>query len=139
MVEVGNKPRFKHVIAMAPLIDVIFMLIIFFMFAGSLVRPNPFDVELPVATSVDQSPPATLVVDVSGFGELALNGEASSREKLMRRVGELVEASPDLEVIVRADAGATTGDLLTTLRDLSVAGVVSFRLAAQPRTAAFGG
>lgn len=139
MIEIGNKPRFKNAVALTPLVDVIFMLIIFFMFAGSITRPDPFDINLPAAASVDQAPPAMVVVDISGFGELALNGEASSREMLVNKVGAWVETSPDLDVVVRSDMAATTGDLLAVLRLLSTAGVISFRLATQPAGAATGG
>ncbi len=129
MIDVGRKPQFKNVISLTPLVDVIFMLIIFFLFGGTITLPDPYEIDLPTVAIDEITPPSTVVVDVSGFGELALNGEASSRESLQRQVSTWLIESPDLEVIVRADAAATTGDLLATLRVLSTAGVVSLRLA----------
>lgn len=132
MIELGHKPRFKNTMALTPLVDVIFMLIIFFMFAGSITRPDPFDIALPDATGTAPLPPASVVIDISGFGDLALNGEARSRAALKSTIGAWVETTPDLDVVVRADKSATTGDLMATLRLLGAAGVISFRLATQP-------
>jgi biopolymer transport protein ExbD len=132
MIDIGrSRGRYAGFTGLTPLIDIVFMLIMYFMLAGSLVQPDLFHVTLPVANGGEAAPPAEIMVDVSPFGELAVNGEPVSREKLVDRVRQWAAASPDRDVIVRTDARTTTGDLHRTLQLLSLAGVRVAHLATE--------
>ncbi len=66
-------------INMTPLIDAVFQLLLFFMLASSLTRPNKVELNLPESTSGVKAA-ATATLDVSyrhdgGQAQIALNGE----------------------------------------------------------------
>lgn len=91
-----------------PLIDVVFLLIIFFLVSSHLARQETqLDVALPAASATretDDSTAPRVTINVRANGELLLGGESLAREELGRRLQvERRETSTDLEVRIRAD------------------------------------
>jgi len=94
-----------------PLIDVVFLLIIFFLVASHFVRSEQAQpVELPLAGSgrIDQDQaPYRLTVTIDVSGSLFISGVAQSEEAVFRRIDELQQAAAtagtDPEVRIRPD------------------------------------
>jgi len=92
---------------MTPLIDVVFLLIIFFLVSSHLAKQeNLMPLPLPAATSgqrdpVDQTPRVT--VNVKTDGTLLLAGKRIEREELLPRLKNALEqAGPELELRIRS-------------------------------------
>ncbi|RYM38377.1 biopolymer transporter ExbD, partial [Meiothermus sp. PNK-Is4] len=63
----------------APMVDVVLILVIFFMLAANLNRPDrAFAVDLPQASTAQAIPQAPLVIALSRNGQVALNGQVVS-------------------------------------------------------------
>ncbi|MFK7963133.1 MAG: ExbD/TolR family protein [Burkholderiaceae bacterium] len=78
---VGHQVRLRKVAKktdsddrLIPLINVIFLMLIFFLLAGSIRPPDPFDIALPVSASEQVRPSETLVLMVGANGELSMDG-----------------------------------------------------------------
>ncbi len=110
-----------------PLINVVFLLLIFFMVAGRLAAGDPFRIE-PLHAAVEGAPPdgAPLLL-VAADGRLALDGEAVERAVLP---GRLAGAA---RLRVKADAAADSVVVARLLADLRAAGVAEARLMVEPR------
>ena len=97
---------------MMPLIDVVFLLLTFFVFAMVvMVRLDVSDIRLPVGASGDaplERVPA-ITVTLSQEGELAVNGEPADRDTIVLTLNELREATPDARVFIAADDTSSTG------------------------------
>ncbi len=100
-----------------PLINVVFLLLVFFMLTGTLSPVPPIDVDLPTAAGGSPSAGAPVLV-VSHTGTLALDGNPISPDDLSARLGERPGA---LEV--RADARVPARILLPLLERLQQAGL----------------
>ncbi len=112
-----------------PLINVVFLLLVFFMLTGTLAPPSPLEVELPRAEGpfLDTEPdPDTPVLTLSASGVLALAGDPLTGPALSRR--DLVEALGAGAVALRADARTPARILLPLLDDLEQAGVAQIDL-----------
>lgn len=104
-----------------PLINIVFLLLIFFMVAGTFMNPDPLGVEPPAS---DSEHPATLelaTLSVAADGRLALDGEAFDPDELRTRVAALLEQGEGLTI--RADANLPASRLLPLLRELEAAGL----------------
>lgn len=93
---------------MTPLIDVVFLLIIFFLVASYYVRNEAVTaVELPVATqSTDDEPsPSRLTITVDDTGTISLHGNTVDRATVAAVMDELLEKFPPetCEVRLRTD------------------------------------
>lgn len=92
-----------------PLIDIVFLLIIFFLVASHFVRSENVEaVELPDATAAQQDDDATpnrLTITVLADGTMKVNGRAITLDELPTLLISLVEGkkSKEPEVRIRAD------------------------------------
>lgn len=98
-------------INLTPMIDVVFLLIIFFLMSSHLAQQETnVELELPAADSGDDRPataPHRVLLNVPADGRLLLGGEAIEPGELARRLAREREHHPDdLEVRIRADRRA---------------------------------
>jgi biopolymer transport protein ExbD len=94
---------------LTPLIDVVFLLLIFFMVSTTFTRESHLQVELPQASG-NPAPPAEVEqidVVISADGQYLLNDKPlvnNRRETLERGIRELANADRSLPFIITADA-----------------------------------
>ncbi|MCF7992812.1 MAG: biopolymer transporter ExbD [Thiohalocapsa sp.] len=129
--------------ALIPLINIVFLMLIFFMLAGSITAPDALPVEPPLSRqgkSVEDDPIALLL---GRDGRIALNGQVVSPDALDARLTELLAArqtagaastatsGPALQV--KADAAVDVGALRELMSRLRALGVARVQLTAQQR------
>lgn len=97
----------KRGIAILPLINVVFLLLIFIVLSGVISAPDPFEV-MPPRSSLGEPPDAATgdeTVYVSARGELRFRG-LGEEEAIAASVASLVSAGGVEALTIRADAGA---------------------------------
>ena len=98
------------------LVDVVFLLLMFFLLAGTLRVSGPFDVHTPEGDGARIAEATSVIVWLAADGRLALGDETTSLDELAERLS----AEPGkIELVqLRADAGARALDLLPLLEML---------------------
>ena len=93
---------------LTPLIDVVFLLLIFFMVSTTFTRENHLNIELPEASGERSQQQAEMIdVVINADGQYRLNNRVlvnNRRETLERGVRELAEGNNSLPFIITADA-----------------------------------
>ena len=92
---------------LTPMIDVVFLLIIFFMVATSFAEmERDIELELPEVASAAAltSAPKQRIVAVHADGGVVLDGENLSLAELTRRLASARSEYPELSVVIRGDA-----------------------------------
>lgn len=123
------RPRQEEIsVNLTPLIDVVFLLLIFFMVSTTFTRESHLQVELPEASGEPVSPSEVRQIDVviNAEGQYLLNDQAlvnNRRETLERGVKELAEGDKSLPFIITADA-RTPHEFV--VRAMDVAGRLGF-------------
>lgn len=114
----------KAEIELTPLIDAVFLLLIFFMTTTVFVRATQLRVELPEATHYDRlEPEKELNLRVSSEGELELNGRLTSMAELRGWLeGEKVRTGSST-LIITADADTPHGFVIDAMEVAVMAGV----------------
>ncbi len=121
-----GRSRRKLTLNLIPLVNVIFLLLIFFMLAGTIRSPQPFDLVTPESQAGDTQdieprfPP--LDIAVGRRGQVAVNGKEISRHALSEALGEHFSTHPSLAVTFKVDARADTGDMIDVMKELRAAG-----------------
>lgn len=112
-----------------PLINVVFLLLIFFVIAGVITRSAPFDLTLPTTTRAeDRALPDDQILAVGADGQLAFAGKTINTAEL----GELLTDWPvDTALQIRADSGLRADALSELLGHLRAVGVAQVRLLTQ--------
>ncbi|MDR0376312.1 MAG: biopolymer transporter ExbD [Spirochaetaceae bacterium] len=104
------------------LIDVTFMLVIFFMIGSTFEKPA-LAVSLPTASSGEAMRRQTLTITLDAEGLLYLDGERIGEDALKRRLAEYVREEPELRAALDCD-GHLAFQRVTEIMDiLSIAGV----------------
>ncbi len=101
---VKTKFRGLDELNVTPLLDLAFtLLVIFFITAAPTV--NDLEISLPTASNRSKEPPSKVnYITVDRNGKIYLNAHEVSEEELLRTLVEFRKCSPDLNVVVRADA-----------------------------------
>lgn len=88
---------------MAPLIDIVFQLLIFFMLSSSFLMPS-LKLTLPKAVTQDTREPEKIVVSIDRKGQIFINTSPVSLEKLKARLESKFAGSADKAVHLRGDS-----------------------------------
>ena len=129
-----GRKRIRHGINLVPLINIVFLLLIFFMLSSTLITPDKFDIQLPESDKGDSHESVPIVILLRGDGTIALNNVAASLTELSDLLVSEIEAGALPELMVRADALANTKDVVAVLRQAKIAGIEAVALATQPNT-----
>lgn len=114
---------------MTSLIDVVLLLLIFFMLSTKFIDEGRLKIRLPEAGIAPdaESQRASLEIDVTAAGGYRVNGRPlinNSPETLAAALGKVAEGSRAMPVTVRADARATHQSVVTAME---VAGRAGYR------------
>lgn len=116
-------------IRLTPLIDVVFILLVFFMLASSFMDWRAFELALPPADAAPDPASDPIIVGVTAEGDIELDGEPVAEAQLAARVRERRAADPDRVVLVRAAADAPVRATVRVLDQLQVGGIDAASLA----------
>ena len=105
--EARNRDRRARV-DMSPLIDIVFLLLIFFAVTTTFLEQSAMELELPESSTAEAAASTQIIVEVAASGEIRLQGETLTAEQLEARVGELSEEERQ-RITVRADSSIELG------------------------------
>lgn len=112
---------------LTPLIDVVFLLLIFFMVSTTFTKETHIDLDLPTATGEPlTAQPSQLEIVINAQGAYAINGQAlvnNQLETLMAALRDSADNPQDIPLIITADA-ATPHQAVVTAMD--AAGQIGF-------------
>jgi biopolymer transport protein ExbD len=113
----------RDLVDITPLIDVVFILLIFFMLAGSTRSPDAFPVDVAHSKSRTYGDMREGVVLVRADGMVGLNERMYTRPQLLQAVSALLAERPDALIQVKADAKTDANVVIGVMEDLRQAGV----------------
>ena len=112
---------------MAPLIDVVFLLLIFFMLTSSFLQPS-IPLALPQAAAADEPPPAPVFVSVDESGLVYVNQEPVAREEFIAKLGAVLAGRDDQTVNFRGDRTMPYEVFVALMAEARQAGAVQFNI-----------
>ena len=128
----GPRRRPEASIELTPLIDVVFLLLIFFMVSTSFVREARIAVDLPEAAGDAPDGEAGLALSIDAAGGYAVNGRALADGEVATLVGALRPlAGPDgrSHLLIAADASATHRAVVRAMDAARRAGIARIDIA----------
>jgi len=118
-------------INVAPMVDMIFILLIFFIVTASFVQESGIAVQRPVAKSATQTADEALIIGVTADGQVSLEGARLDIRALRPRMERFVAERPAGAVVVVADRDCPTGITVRVLDECRLAGVRSVSVGAR--------
>ena len=117
----------------APLIDIVFILLIFFVVTTTFARDLGIDVERPSAGTAAEQPANVIRVAVGRSGELAVDGRPTSAWRLSAEVEDRMLGHLDKSVLVVADRNVDAETLVEIMDACRQAGALQVALAVDPK------
>lgn len=120
---------------LTPLIDVVFLLLIFFMVSTSFTRETQIELELPKASIEPlETKQESLEISIDKEGRYFVNGKGlvnESIDTLKRAIRPILDENKDISVIISADANTPYQSVVTAMDASSQLGVTNLKMATQ--------
>ena len=108
---------------LVPLINIVFLLLIFFMLTGTLKRSDIFDISPPESSTGADAEAPELVLLISKSNKLALNNQNIEFSELNTKLLNIIQEYPIQEVLIKADGKANSGTLSKVINVMREAGI----------------
>jgi len=119
----SEKPQRKIGINLTPLIDVLFILIIFFTVSSTFLEQPGIELKLPEAESSQSHTAQKVIVYVDTDQNVFLNDDPVAIENLAESVDALISAQTDKSVVLHADKEVTHGIIIEIMDLLRQRGI----------------
>ena len=116
---------------MSPLIDMVFLLLIFFVVTTSFVKETGIDVHRSTAETAEVKEGGSIMIGVTGEGEIWMEGKRVDVRSIRGLVERALAEDPEAGVIVIADRESRTGDVVQVMDQCRLAGANNVSLAAR--------
>ena len=118
-------------IDMTPMLDVVFIMLIFFIVTASFVKEAGIDVNRPDAATAVKKDRANILIAISDKGEIWINKRRIDESAVQANIERLRAENPQGSVVIQADKKATTDVLIKVMDASRSAGVYDVSIAAQ--------
>ena len=118
-----------------PLIDVVFILLVFFMLTTNFARFRLIGVDAPQETEVVQDPAAAIVILLKADGTYEYDGNPADLESIGEQVASIINVDPGRPFLVRPEKGVSMQEALDVFqlsRDAGAYAVSFSRPAEEP-------
>ena len=127
----ARKGRVKAVeLNIAPLIDMVFILLIFFLVTTSFVKETGVDINRPVASTAVSKAKANIMIGITSEGRIYMAKREIDIRAVRANIERALAESPESQVIVVADRESRTGTVVKVMDGCKLAGALNVSLAA---------
>lgn len=115
---------------MTPMIDMVFILVIFLLVSTSFVKETGINVDRPAAQTAVRQEHGNILIAIRQDGQVWMEGRPVDLRAVRAHVERLHAANPGGAVVIVADKGAKTGVLIQVMDQARLAGVSNVSIAA---------
>ena len=116
---------------MTPMLDVVLIMLIFFIVTTSFVKESGISINTPQAQTASQQQSANIFVAINADGQVWVDHRPVDIRAVRAIVARLHAASPEGSVVIQSDAEATTRNLVAVMDQVRLAGIEKIAIAAQ--------
>jgi len=115
----------------APLIDMVFILLIFFLVTTSFVKETGVEVNRPTAATAVSQSKATILIGIDATDRIFFDNREVDVRAVRANVERALAENPEGAVVVVADRSSTTGMAIEAMDGARLAGAANVSLAAR--------
>ncbi|EGR3362848.1 biopolymer transporter ExbD [Vibrio parahaemolyticus] len=117
-------------IDMTPMLDIVFIMLIFFIVTTSFVKEAGLEVNRPTASSAQTVKKGNIMVAIGAAGDVWVDKRRIEVDAVRANIERLRAESPDGAVVIQADTKANAGVVVKVMDQIKMAGVESISIAA---------
>ncbi|MCF8059724.1 MAG: biopolymer transporter ExbD [Bacteriovoracaceae bacterium] len=115
---------------LTPMLDVVFIMLIFFIVTTSFVKEAGIEVSRPSAATAEKKDKASIFVGISESGDIWIDKRKIDIRSVRANIERLHAETPEGSIVVQADKGSKTGTLVKVMDQIRAAGVTAISVAA---------
>jgi biopolymer transport protein ExbD len=116
---------------MGPLVDMVFLLLIFFVVTTSFVKETGIDVQRSTAATAEVKQRGNILLGVNAEGDIYLEGKRIDVRSVRALIERALAEDPEAGVVVVADKDSNTGVVVQAMDQCRLAGARNVSLAAK--------
>ncbi|MEZ4743923.1 MAG: biopolymer transporter ExbD [Bdellovibrionota bacterium] len=119
-------------IDMTPMLDVVFIMLIFFIVTTSFVKESGIEVNRPSAATAEKKERANIFIAINENNDIWMQKRKVDIRSVRVNVEKLRAESPESSVVIQADKGSKSGILVKVMDQVRAAGIFNISIAASP-------
>lgn len=120
-------------IDLTSMLDIVFIMLIFFIVTSSFVRESGVEVNRPQASNVTSQKDAGIFVGINASNDIYIDKRIVDVERVQATLEHLLLDQPDASLVIQADEHAYNGTVVKVMDAAKGAGVKQIALAAEKR------
>lgn len=118
-------------IDITPMLDVVFIMLIFFIVTTSFVRESGVTVNRPSAQTAEEKKGSNILVAIRANGEIWIDKRAVDVRAVRPNIERMKAENPEGSVIIQADEFSPTGLLVKVMDQVRLAGITNISISAE--------
>ena len=128
-----SSAREEAQIDMTSMLDIVFIMLIFFIVTSSFVRESGVEVNRPQASNVVSQKVAGLFIAITSANDIYIDKRVVDAERVQATLEHLLLEQPEASLVIQADEHAYNGTVVKVMDAAKGAGVQNIALAAEKR------
>ena len=120
-------------INITPMLDVVFILLIFFIVTANFIKEPGLEVNRPDAETSSIQENAAILIAIGASGDIWIDGRRIDVRQVKANITKLLAENPQGTVVIQADERATADKIIAVMDQSRDAGVYAISLASEPK------
>lgn len=117
----------RRIVGLTPLIDVVFILLVFFMLVSNFNQFNAIAVNAPAPSAgQDSKMEGAMLIRLNEYGEIDIAGRPVPWDKVAALVKKALAERPEQQVLIKPHAELAIQEVVNLLDELALSGVTHF-------------
>ncbi len=115
---------------LTPMLDVVFIMLIFFIVTTSFIKETGIDINRPSAATAEKKSKGNILIPITQSGDIWLDKRQIDIRAVRANIQRLKAKFPQSSVIIQSDTESKTGTLVRVMDQIRLAGVQNISIAA---------
>jgi len=131
MRRIPNQQEEESEVNLTPMLDVVFIMLIFFIVTASFVKESGIDINRPNAATAERKERGNILVAISPNGQIWIDRRQVDVRAVQANIERLHAENPQGAVVIQADRESKNGLLVQVMDAARLAGVKNVSIAAE--------
>jgi biopolymer transport protein ExbD len=116
---------------MTPMLDIVFIMLIFFIVTTSFVKESGIEVNRPKAQQASKKPSANIFIAINEAGLVYMEKREVDIQRVRANVERMLAEAPEAQVMIQADQAAKHGVVVKVMDQVKAAGITTISVSAE--------
>ena len=121
----------ENEINLTPMLDVVFIMLIFFIVTASFIKEAGIEVNRPDASTSDKQQDAAILIAISAVNEIWIDRRLTDPRTVRTKIEQLHAENPKGSIVIQADKESTNEYLVIVMEAAKQAGVANVAIATE--------